>query len=146
MLGIMIELWAPGHAVSGIVGLACLLLFAFGHYVVNLAGWETLLLFGAGAALIVVEIVFFPGHGIMVGLGVLLAVLALTESMVDLKRIPFDVSWATRRVAAGADARVRLAAGGRRDAGVPVALSAALAPRPRAGPQARRRRARWARI
>ena len=95
MLGIMIELWAPGHAVSGIVGLACLLLFAFGHYVVNLAGWETLLLFGAGAALIVVEIVFFPGHGIMVGLGVLLAVLALTESMVDLKRIPFDVSWAT---------------------------------------------------
>ncbi len=93
MLGIMVELWAPGHAVSGLLGLVCLLLFAFGHYVVNLAGWETLLLFGAGAALIVVEIVFFPGHGIMIALGVVLAVLALTESMVDLKRIPLDVSW-----------------------------------------------------
>jgi len=94
MLGIMVELWAPGHLVSGLVGLGCLLLFAFGHYVVNLAGWETLLLFAAGAGLVIVEIVFFPGHGFMVGLGVLLAVLALTESMVDLKRIPLDVSWA----------------------------------------------------
>ena len=75
MLGIMIELWAPGHAVAGIIGVACLLLFAFGHYVVNLAGWETLLLFGAGATLVVVEIFFFPGHGVMVVLGVVLAML-----------------------------------------------------------------------
>src|SRR5262249_55168073 len=36
MLGIMIELWAPGHMVSGLLGLGCLLLFTFGHYVVNL--------------------------------------------------------------------------------------------------------------
>ena len=90
----MVELWAPGHAVSGIIGLACLLLFAFGHYVVNLAGWETLLLFGAGATLVLLEIFFFPGHGVMVVLGVVLAMLALTESMVDLKRVPLDVSWA----------------------------------------------------
>ncbi len=94
MLGIMVELWAPGHAVSGIIGLACLLLFAFGHYVVNLAGWETLLLFGAGATLVLLEIFFFPGHGVMIVLGVVLAMLALTESMVDLKRVPLDVSWA----------------------------------------------------
>ena len=59
----------------------------------NLAGWETLLLFGAGAALVAVELVFFPGHGVMVVLGVVLAVLALTESMVDVKRVPLDVSW-----------------------------------------------------
>jgi len=38
--------------------------------------------------------VFFPGHGIMVAIGAVLAVLALTESMVDVKRIPLDVSWA----------------------------------------------------
>jgi membrane-bound serine protease (ClpP class) len=93
MLGIMIELWAPGHAVSGAVGVACLLLFAFGHYVVNLAGWETLIIFGAGVALVAIEVVFFPGHGVMVVLGVALALVALTESMVDLKRIPLTVSW-----------------------------------------------------
>ena len=86
MLGILVELWAPGHAVCRDLGLACLLLFAFGHYVVNLAGWETLLLFGAGATLVLLEIFFFPGHGVMVVLGVVLAMLALTESMVDLKR------------------------------------------------------------
>jgi membrane-bound serine protease (ClpP class) len=93
MLGIMIEMWAPGHAVSGLLGLGCLLVFAFGHYVVNLAGWGTLLLFGAGATLIVVEVFFLPGHGAMVFLGALLAILALTESMVDLKRVPLGVSW-----------------------------------------------------
>lgn len=93
MLGIMIELWAPGHLVSGLIGLACLLLFTFGQYVVNLAGWETLILFGAGAALVAVELLFFPGHGVMVVLGVILVVVALTESMVDVKHVPLGISW-----------------------------------------------------
>jgi membrane-bound serine protease (ClpP class) len=93
MLGIMVELWSPGHLVSGLLGLACLLVFAFGQYIVHLAGWESLLLFAGGAALIVVEIVFFPGHGIMVFLGVVLVVLALAESMVDVKHVPLGVSW-----------------------------------------------------
>jgi membrane-bound serine protease (ClpP class) len=93
MLGIMIELWAPGHMVAGIVGLVCLLLFTLGHYIVNLAGWETLLLFGAGAGLIALELIFFPGHGVMVVIGVALVVLGLTESMVDVKHVPLGISW-----------------------------------------------------
>jgi membrane-bound serine protease (ClpP class) len=93
MLGIMIELWAPGHLVSGILGLTCLLLFTFGHYVVNLAGWETLLLIGGGAALVAIELLFLPGHGIMVVIGVALVVLGLTESMVDVKHVPLGISW-----------------------------------------------------
>jgi membrane-bound serine protease (ClpP class) len=93
MLGIMIELWAPGHMVSGLLGLACLLLFTFGHYVVNLAGWEALILFGAGAALIAGEILFLPGHGVMIFLGALLVVLALAESMVDVRHVPLTVAW-----------------------------------------------------
>ncbi|MEA2698052.1 MAG: hypothetical protein QOI66_2323 [Myxococcales bacterium] len=93
MLGIMIELWAPGHLVSGLLGLACLLLFTFGHYVVNLAGWEALILFGAGAALIAGEILFLPGHGVMIFLGAVLVVLALAESMVDVRHVPLTVSW-----------------------------------------------------
>src|SRR5450432_3182865 len=94
MLGIMLELWAPGHLVAGILGLTCLLLVTFGHYVVNLAGWETLLLLGGGAALIAGELLFLPGHGVMVVLGVVLVVLGLTESMVDVKHVPLGVSWA----------------------------------------------------
>jgi len=93
MLGIMLELWAPGHLVAGLLGLVCLLVFAFGHYVVNLVGWETVIVFAAGAALVAIEIMFLPGHGVMVVLGVALAVIALTESMVDLKHVPLNVSW-----------------------------------------------------
>jgi membrane-bound serine protease (ClpP class) len=93
MLGIMIELWAPGHMVAGIVGLVCLLLFTLGHYIVNLAGWETLLFFVAGASLVALELIFFPGHGVMVVIGVALVVLGLTESMVDVKHVPLSVSW-----------------------------------------------------
>jgi len=94
MLGIMVELWAPGYLLSGIVGLLCLLLFTFGHYVVHLAGWETLLMFGAGAALIAAELLFLPGHGFMIAIGVALVVLGLTESMVDVKHVPLGVAWA----------------------------------------------------
>ena len=93
MLGIMLELWAPGHLVAGLLGLVCLLVFAFGHYVVNLVGWETVIVFAAGAALVAIEIMFLPGHGVMVVLGVALVVIALTESMVDLKHVPLNVSW-----------------------------------------------------
>ena len=94
MLGLMIELWAPGHLVAGILGLACLLLFTFGHYVVNLAGWESLLLVGVGVALVAGELIFLPGHGVMIVLGVVLVVVGLTESMVDVKHVPLGVSWA----------------------------------------------------
>jgi len=94
MLGIMIELWAPGHMVSGLLGVACLLVFTFGHYVVNLVGWEALIIFVLGVGLVAGEIIFLPGHGVMVVLGVILTVIALTESMVDLKHVPLDVSWA----------------------------------------------------
>jgi len=38
MIGILIELWAPGHLLAGLVGAGCLLLFFFGHWVVHLAG------------------------------------------------------------------------------------------------------------
>lgn len=94
MLGIMVELWAPGHLLAGAIGLVCLLLFTLGHYVVNLAGWETLLLFAGGAGLIAAELIFLPGHGVMIVLGVLLVVLGLTESMVDVKHVPLSISWA----------------------------------------------------
>src|SRR6185503_7803786 len=53
----------------------------------------TLLLFGAGALLVVVEVIFLPGHGVMVVIGIVLVVLALTESMVDVKHVPLGISW-----------------------------------------------------
>jgi len=93
MLGILIELWAPGHALAGTLGVACLLLFFFGHYVTNLAGLEEVLLFGAGVLLVIVELAFFPGHGAVAVVGVLAILSSLVMALLNVKRVPLDVSW-----------------------------------------------------
>jgi membrane-bound serine protease (ClpP class) len=103
MLGIMLELNAPGHAVAGVLGVTALILFFFGHYVVHLAGWGEILLFVAGAAAIVFEVFFWPGHGV-VALGGALAILAsLSLALLGSGALPLDVvlalGWVTHAVA-----------------------------------------------
>jgi membrane-bound serine protease (ClpP class) len=93
MLGILIELWAPGHALAGGLGVTCLLLFFFGHYVVHLAGWEELLLFGIGILLVVVELAFFPGHGAVAVVGILMIIGSLVMALLNLKAVPLEVTW-----------------------------------------------------
>lgn len=93
MLGIMLELWAPGHAVAGGLGVLCLVLFFFGHYVVHLAGWGEILLFVAGVTAVVLEVFFFPGHGLVAGLGVLAIVASLVMAMVSTEHVPLSVNW-----------------------------------------------------
>jgi membrane-bound serine protease (ClpP class) len=92
MLGVLLELYSPGHGVPLIVGLSCLALFFFGHHVARLAGWEEMVLFGVGAALIAVE-VFAPGHIFPAVIGSLLIVAALIMAVVNLDRIPAEVAW-----------------------------------------------------
>jgi membrane-bound serine protease (ClpP class) len=93
MLGIMIELWAPGHALAGTLGVLCLLAFFFGHYVVHLAGWEEIILFGGGVALVVFELAFFPGHGAVAVTGVICIIASLVMALLNMKHVPFEVSW-----------------------------------------------------
>ncbi|XXT15807.1 NfeD family protein [Sorangium sp. So ce429] len=92
MLGILLELYAPGHGVSLAVGLSCLALFFFGHHVVKLAGWEEIALFAAGALLIAVE-VLAPGHIVPGVAGAACVASALVLSLLDLERVPLDVAW-----------------------------------------------------
>jgi membrane-bound serine protease (ClpP class) len=93
LLGLSVELYAPGHAVAGSVGALCLVAFFFGHSVSHLAGWESLVVFGVGAALVAAELLFFPGHGAVAAFGVLLVVAALVWAMVGAGRVPIGVSW-----------------------------------------------------
>jgi membrane-bound serine protease (ClpP class) len=93
MAGIMIELWSPGHAVAGTLGVACLVLFFFGHYVVHLAGLGEIILFVAGVAAIVVEVLYFPGHGSVAALGVLLIIASLLLSLISTEHVPLSVNW-----------------------------------------------------
>ena len=92
MLGILLELYSPGHGVALMVGLSCLALFFFGHHVARLAGWEELALFAAGAALIAVE-VFVPGHMVPGVAGGLCVLVALLMAVVNLDHLPLDVAW-----------------------------------------------------
>jgi membrane-bound serine protease (ClpP class) len=94
MLGIIIELWAPGHLLAGLVGALCLLLFFFGHYVVHLAGMGEVLLFLGGIAAVVLEVAFFPGHGLVAVLGILAILASLVMALVGRGGLPFDVAWA----------------------------------------------------
>lgn len=103
MAGIMLELYAPGHAVAGTLGVLALVLFFFGHHVVHLAGWGEILLFVCGVAAILIEVTLFPGHGVVAGAGVLAILAALALALVDTETIPLDVSlslgWVTHAVA-----------------------------------------------
>ncbi|MFI5288668.1 MAG: nodulation protein NfeD [Polyangia bacterium] len=93
LIGILIELWAPGHALAGCFGAACLFAFFFGHYVVHLAGWGEILLFIAGALLVIFELAFFPGHGAVAGLGMVTIVASLVMALLSVGQVPFEVSW-----------------------------------------------------
>ncbi len=92
MLGIMLELYSPGHGVALGVGLGCLALFFFGHHVVRLAGLEEILLFLFGASLLAYEIAV-PGHLLPGIAGVLLILAALVLALVNLEHVPIEVSW-----------------------------------------------------
>ena len=82
LLGIYIEIKTPGFGLPGILGILCLAIFFWGHHIAGLAGFEDMLLFLLGAALIVVEVIFFPGTIIFGVLGVAMMLWALFSAMV----------------------------------------------------------------
>jgi membrane-bound serine protease (ClpP class) len=92
MLGILIELWAPGHGAALCAGLCCLGLFFFGHHIAMLAGWEAIVMFVAGLVLVGFEI-FVPGHIAPGVIGVLLIVAALVLAFLNLDAVPIGVAW-----------------------------------------------------
>jgi len=103
MIGIGLELNAPGHMVAGVLGALAMVLFFFGAYVVHLAGWGEIVLFAAGVAAVVLEVGIWPGHGV-IALGGALAILAsLALAMVGTGGLPFDVvlslGWVTHALA-----------------------------------------------
>jgi membrane-bound serine protease (ClpP class) len=62
--GVMIELFAPGFGVPGIIGVSAFILYFFGHFVAGFAGIEHIILFVAGIILLFLEI-FIPSFGIL---------------------------------------------------------------------------------
>lgn len=92
LLGLWVELKAPGLGLPGAVGVVCLGAFFFGHMVVELAGWEEIILATCGVALLAVEIFVVPGFGLAGALGILCFAASFVLAMVGL---PIGVSWET---------------------------------------------------
>ncbi|MDB4976589.1 MAG: hypothetical protein JWN48_4930 [Myxococcaceae bacterium] len=83
-LGLLIELYHPGVALPGIIGVLCLSLFFGGHLIVNLAGLEELILLGVGVALLGLEVFVIPGFGVTGILGILLILASLVLTTIGL--------------------------------------------------------------
>src|SRR3989337_1082494 len=101
MIGILIELRAPGFGIPGGLGVASLGLFLWGHWLVQLAGWEELLLALGGVVLVALELLVIPGFGVAGILGILALLAALVLSMLGPGDTPqFIMTTAARVVGA----------------------------------------------
>jgi membrane-bound serine protease (ClpP class) len=71
-LGLIFEIQSPGWGVGGTVGLVCLGLFFGSHLLVNLAEWSEVLLFMAGVLLVLADLFFITGFGLLAVPGIVL--------------------------------------------------------------------------
>ena len=85
-LGLLFEVKTPGWGVGGTAGLIALALFFGSHYLVYLAEWWEPLLFVLGAMMLLVEILYIPGFGIVGILGLAAMMIGIFWSF--LGRLP----------------------------------------------------------
>lgn len=81
LVGLYMEVKAPGLSVPGLIGVVCFGLFFFGHMVVGLAdAWEVII-FLLGVALLLVEVFVIPGFGVagVVGLALMMGALVFAQ-------------------------------------------------------------------
>lgn len=84
LLALYIEFKTPGFGVFGIAGISCLAIVFLSNFVAGLSGNEPMLVFGVGLALVLVELVFFPGAVIFALSGLALMLGSLVWSMADV--------------------------------------------------------------
>lgn len=83
MLLLFIEFKTPGFGVFGILGVAMIVVFFVSQYVAGLAGNETIVIFMLGIALVLVELLFFPGVLLLAVPGMVMMLGSLFWAMVD---------------------------------------------------------------
>ncbi len=93
LLGVYMELSAPGLSLPGLVALICFVIIVFSKYLTGLANWVEIILLLAGVVLILVEFFILPGFGIPGILGVVFVVVGLFGML--LRNPPGQVPWPT---------------------------------------------------
>ncbi len=84
LVGIVVELFAPGFGVAGTISLFAFSLYFFGHYVAGFANWLHIGLFVIGILLMLMEI-FLPG-GIVGAIGFISIVTGLVMAAYDTQQ------------------------------------------------------------
>lgn len=95
IFGLIAEVRTPGWGLGGTMALVALALFFGSHLVVHLAEWDELALFVVGLVLLVVEIAFIPGFG-LVGLA---GIVCMVASLL-LTRLPSYEWWSLDDISA----------------------------------------------
>jgi membrane-bound serine protease (ClpP class) len=80
-LGLIFEIQSPGWGVGGTLALVCLGLFFGSHLIAQLAEWTDILLFILGSMLVLADVFFVIGFGLLAIPGVLLIVASLFLSL-----------------------------------------------------------------
>lgn len=80
-LGLIFEIQSPGWGIGGTLALVCLGLFFGSHLIAQLAVWSEVLLFLVGVVLVVVDIFFITGFGLLAAPGLLLMFVSVFLSL-----------------------------------------------------------------
>lgn len=83
MVGLFIELRAPGWGLPGTLGVIALVLFFGAQHLVGLAQVEDVLLIGIGVGLLLVEAFVLPGFGVAGVTGIICLLLGMYLALVD---------------------------------------------------------------
>ena len=89
--GIYLEIKTPGFGLPGIIGITCLALFFGAHIIIGIADWLDVLLVVIGIALIITELFFIPGFGLIGVAGIILVLVGLYLALTGVP-IP-EYSW-----------------------------------------------------
>ncbi len=98
LIGLYLEIAAPGLSVSGLTALLCFGIFFWSHFLGGTAGWLEVLLFGLGVVCLICELFVVPGFGIFGITGIGLVVISLIMASQDFVVPSDEVQWAQLRM------------------------------------------------
>lgn len=91
MLGIYIELQAPGLSLPGLVAATCLVILVSSRYLIGMANWIEIAVLIVGLVLLLVEIFVLPGFGVAGFMGITCVVIGLFGMFV--RNAPGEIPW-----------------------------------------------------
>jgi membrane-bound serine protease (ClpP class) len=91
MLGVYIELKAPGIGLPGLVAVVCFAILFGSRFLVGMATWWEVAVFAVGIILLAIEIFVIPGFGISGVLGIFFVLISLFAILVPNR--PDELPW-----------------------------------------------------